>query len=243
MMGRQFSTYEYNQLLKYNLDPHNYLDTNAPIEYITGFAEFKGKSFAVNKHTLIPRVETEELVNIAVKSTSSNDISFVDIGTGSGAIGISFALELKNLNKRFSGVLSDISAYALKVAKTNLNNLLFESNIQLVKSDLFVNIPKQKFDVIFANLPYIPSARIASLEDSVKNFEPITALDGGSDGLEIIRKFLSQAIDYVKLDGKIFMEVDDTHTAATEFENSWAIEILNDSNKKNRFWICRPVKH
>lgn len=243
-MARKLSAYEYNQLLKYNLDPDDYLETDKPIEYITGFAEFRGNNFIVNKHTLIPRVETEELVDIAIEHLPklTNKITFADIGTGSGAIGISFAIKLENLNLSYSGVLSDISKDALDAAKRNLNTLLPKADIELINSDLFSDFSQKKFDIIFANLPYIPSSRVLHLESSVKDYEPLVALDGGTDGLEIIRKFFNQAESFFKENGLVLLEVDDTHNNTQEFEDKWIIRTVHDQNNKNRFWIASLKK-
>src|SRR5690606_18981440 len=103
--------------------------------------------------------------------------------------------------------------------------------------------PPEKFDVIFANLPYIPTDRIHKLPVSVRGYEPLSALDGGVDGLEFIRKLLNSAKKYLNKGGVIILEVDDTHTIrhTKEFEKEWNIEVKNDYNGKNRFWIARSI--
>jgi len=101
-------------------------------------------------------------------------------------------------------------------------------------------IPAKK-NIIFANLPYIPSKRISQLDASVKNFEPIIALDGGEDGLKYIDQVLKQAKSFLKPEGHLLLEVDDTHLIdrAKQFENLWNIKIRKDHAGKNRFWICK----
>jgi len=242
MSKRQFTAYEINQLTKHGLDPFALADIispNIPIEYITCFAEFRNNNFVVDPAVLIPRVETEELIDIAfTKIKNKENVIFCDIGTGSGAIGISFALELEKRGIRYYGILSDVSKNALGLTGENLEELLpGNKSIKLLESDLMQKYPNVEFDVIFANLPYIPSERIKDLDCSVKDYEPLGALDGGKDGLKCIKKLLIQAPQFLKQTGVIILEVDDTHTDTSEFNEHWNIEVKNDINNKNRFWI------
>lgn len=254
---RKFTPIEINHLLKYGFDPSRVTD-NRPVEYITCFAEFYGREFKVNKNVLIPRIETEDIIDLArlkIKGQKEK-ILFADIGTGSGAIGITFAAELIRIGQHFEGYLSDVSKAAISIAKYNSKNILNsinencftgkltpESKIKIINSNLLENYPKTKqksFDLIIANLPYIPSSRINELDNSVKDYEPHNALDGGSDGLLYIRKLLSQAKNFLKPKGFIILEVDDSHTSSQEFEKDWDIEIRSDQFEKNRFWILQP---
>ncbi len=271
---RKFNPYELNQLLKFGFDPDKVAlesDLDIPIEYITGKVEFRGNIFLVDKNTLIPRIETEKLVDIAtnfIAEKELNRVEFIDVGTGSGAIGISFIKELIKRGKNFNAKLTDISIKTLTVCRQNLE-LIYKEDIakqiksrnyrnnryvyayslksgkyitnivEIFKSDLLKNLKYDKLNIIFANLPYIPTARINQLDNSVKNFEPISALDGEEDGLKYIRELLKQAPSYLAKDGIILLEVDDTHTDASEFKDKYDIEIKNDENGKNRFWICR----
>lgn len=242
---RKFSPYEMNQLIKFGLDPFEVAktaDENIPVEYITGKSEFYGYTFNVNKEVLIPRIETEELVNIGLSEIKNrSELKFADIGTGSGAIGISFALELKKMNITFEGILSDISPKSLSIAEKNLKTLAADLNISLVESNLFENMNGENFDVIFANLPYIPTTRLTELDPSVRDFEPIEALDGGEDGLKFIRKLLEEGSNRLNNNGVILLEVDDTHgeNKAKEFSDLWNIEVRKDLNEKIRYWVCR----
>jgi release factor glutamine methyltransferase len=247
--------------MKYKLDPFDLkVEENKPVEYITGFAEFYDRDFIVNENVLIPRIETEKMIKLGVdfvkeKVQSKNpkkkkrniSIVFADIGTGSGAIGISFAKELEKLNQNYFGILSDISGPALDVAKKNLRSLkLTNSKIKLVESNLFSNINRKvKFDIIFANLPYIPTKRMSQLQSSVKDFEPYNALDGGEHGLDIIKRILIDSREYLKKDGIMILEVDDSHgeniiknNGMKKYFKFWDVEVLKDLNSKIRFWRC-----
>ncbi|MCA9381407.1 peptide chain release factor N(5)-glutamine methyltransferase [Candidatus Dojkabacteria bacterium] len=239
---RKLSAYEINQLNKHEIDPYS-LDLDSigdkPVEYITGFAEFYGRDFIVNENTLIPRIETERIIDLAFENLSEGKVNFIDIGTGSGAIGITFAKELEKREIDYSGILSDNSEESLAVAKQNVEKLK-AYGLQLTASNLLRNVEHTTYNVILANLPYIPTSRIPNLTSSVKDFEPISALDGGEDGLDLIRKLIYSASAYLDKNGVIILEVDDTHTHkfAEEFIG-WDIEIFTDLNGKNRFWVCR----
>ena len=239
-----------NLILKVGEDPFDAkFKTSAPVEYVLGKALFRDLLFNVNKNVLIPRIETEQMVDIALEAIGTReDVSFADVATGSGVIGISFALELIKRAIQFDAYLSDISAQALEVARSNSDSLLVpaviarsRSKVALIESNLLSDYPKnKKFDVIFANLPYIPSARIQTLQESVKNFEPILALDGGEDGLDIISKLIKQAEEFMNVEGVLILEVDDTHTIekAESFKLK-NIKVANDEFGRNRFWIVR----
>lgn len=256
-MSRQFSAYELNHLRKCGVDVDS-LDLAAvgdtPVEYLTGKAEFRGRVFSLDANVLIPRPETEELVDLALAevpiiAAKTNKIRFADVGTGSGVVGISFAKDLAEQMIGFEAVLSDVSTDALKVARANYRELFdglpANSSLEIIKSDLLGNYPTQlKFDLILANLPYIPSNRIATLANSVKDYEPRLALDGQSaDGLQLVETLLEQAKIYLDLAGVILLEVDDTHTehlAKTRPNlGDWQIKVIADSNSKVRFWKCK----
>lgn len=256
MPERKFTPYEYNQLNKYGFDPiklSKVVDLHIPVEYITGKVEFCNQIFNVNKNTLIPRPETEELIQIAKDLTPElrgEKVTFCDVGTGSGAIGITYASWLIGQSLLFEGYLSDISSEALKVTKQNVDeiftpkhqncftNKIQDSQLKIIESDLFSNYPKAKmFDLIFANLPYIPTSRIDNLDSSVKDFEPLLALDGGQDGLDLIREFTSQAKVRLNINSYVLLEVDDSHISSSEFDKEWNVKIIKDSNGKNRFWV------
>lgn len=250
-MRRKLNPYETNLLIKYGLDPVEIaqtIDNYIPIEYVVRVGMFYENEFYVTQNTLIPRVETEFLIELGLKhviDTQKSVVTFADVGTGSGAIGITFALELAKRHTNFKAILSDNSDSALKVAEKNLKeyNKILDSklNIRIIKAHLMKLYPVDKFDIVFANLPYIPSARIPKLPQSVRSYEPITALDGGEDGLLYIRELLGHAHKCLSKDGLLMLEVDDSHTliASREFSKEWDIDIKNDYNGKNRFWICK----
>lgn len=247
---RVFNTYEVNHLIKFGYDPFSLakkVNNNTPVEYITGRAEFMGRIFLVNQDVLIPRYESESLIEIAVKEVEKrelNQIRFIDLGTGSGVIGISLAIELEKLGIKYRGVLLDISKKALSTTKKNLalHNLNNKLDVSLIDDFISKKNSDSKFDIIIANLPYIPSKRVDELESSVKDFEPRIALDGGYDGLEVIRGSLELFKESLDPSGIFILEVDDSHTQdkTEEFRYQWDIKILNDENGKNRFWVMRP---
>lgn len=253
---RKLSPQEINHLLEHHLYPINikkYDET--PVEYITGHAEFFGRDFLVDKHTLIPRIETEELVSLALAqllpfTNYHLPITICDIGTGSGCIGLSIALELEKQGIPAELYLSDISADTLSVAKQNTEHLLRKVGpsgkdrpleAQLFKSDLFDSYPiNLKFDLITANLPYIPTARLKALAPSVKNYEPLSALDGGPDGLTLIKRLLHQLPSRLKDNGVAILEVDETHKLE-DFKEfiDLKIELKKDQFGKKRFVVIR----
>lgn len=175
---------------------------NKPIQYILKKANFYGKDYYINKNVLIPRPETEELVqethNLIKKHLKKENISILDIGTGSGVI----ALTLKDINPNYDITATDISKKALKVAKKNKKE--HKLDIDLIKTDLFFGINK-KFDVIISNPPYIPLN--AFIEEKVKKNEPNIALYGGYDGLDYYKKIFANVKDILKKDYILAFEI------------------------------------
>lgn len=249
MNKRKLWLWERNWLMKHEMgeiDIDEYGEI--PVEYITGFCQFYGHEFVINKNTLISRIETEELMEIALKiCPKKKKILIADVGTGNGCIGISLFLELKKLGIGSEAYLSDISEEALEVARENIVRLIsqkggsleetpHEAKVCLIKSDLMSDYPKNlKFDLIVANLPYIPSARMEKLPESVKNYEPRLALDGGKDGLVLIKKLLKQLPQRLDKNGVAILEIDETH----RLEDFRVGEIKKDQFGKNRFLVLR----
>jgi release factor glutamine methyltransferase len=164
--------------------------SNKPMQYILGHCEFMGLDFDVNESTLIPRPDTEILVENAIEIIEKYGCKTVlDIGTGSGAIAVSLA---KYTNAEVTAV--DISPKALETAKHNAEKN--GVNVNFILSDLFENI-NTEFDVIVSNPPYIETAVVETLESNVKDYEPRTALDGGEDGLYFYRKITQNAHRYL----------------------------------------------
>ena len=176
-----------------------------PIAYIIGNREFMGLDFFVQEGVLIPRPDTEtlveEIINICNNRTGLN---ILDIGTGSGAITISLA---KYLDK--SHVISaDISDIALEIASKNAISNNVDERIDFIKSDVFSNVPnEEKFDLIVSNPPYIRKADIDGLDRQVKDFEPYNALEGGEDGLDFYRKITKESKAFLKNKGILAYEV------------------------------------
>ncbi|HSV95288.1 MAG TPA: HemK/PrmC family methyltransferase [Spirochaetia bacterium] len=244
MPKRIFSPYELNQLRQWmpHIDPDS-ISTNKPVEYLTGHTEFCGLDFLVTHDTLIPRLESEEIVNLALQFIDDHNLShpvIADIGTGSGCLGVSLAVKLSKQHSPYSIFLSDISPQALKVADLNTQKLLHSpENIFFIESNLFENFPNIKFDLILANLPYIPSQNIKALDSSVKDFEPKMALDGGSKGNLFINALLSKLPQFLNRDGQAILEINDTHTI-NSFTLPAGIQptIQKDCFNKSRFLVC-----
>ena len=176
-----------------------------PLQHITGEQDFMGYSFRVNEHVLIPRQDTETLVLLAeeeIKKTNAKKV--LDLCTGSGCIGISLFLRMKEAGRSIDVTLSDLSEEALAVAKENAN--LLNTNICFTKSDLFEEIDSS-YDVIVSNPPYIPSHVIPGLMPEVRDHDPMMALDGGEDGLFIYRKLIPQAYERLQDKGSLFLEI------------------------------------
>ena len=173
-----------------------------PIAYILKEKEFWSKVFNVNKSTLIPRPETELMVEKLVKIYKEKSIFILDIGTGSGCILISL---LSELTKSF-GIGIDISKKALLVAEQNAQKHNLERNIKFYKRS-FEQIENYKFDLIVSNPPYIKSKELKNLNDDIKKYEPKIALDGGNDGLDVIKKVIYKAKDILKLNGLLAIEI------------------------------------
>ena len=177
------------------------LTKGVPLQHITHSQEFMKMNFYVNEDVLIPRPDTEILVEEVIKISKNIDRpKILDLCTGSGAIAISIEKNLANAEV----FAVDISEKALEVARKNANRL--EANIKFIKSNLFNNLKKMKFDIIVSNPPYIKKEDIKLLSSEVQR-EPEIALDGGSDGLEFYRKITKQAIEYLKFKSYLCFEI------------------------------------
>ena len=173
-----------------------------PVAYIIGKKEFWSEDFMVNHGTLIPRPETELLIYKIINFFKNKKINILDIGTGSGCILLSI---LKELN--FSrGIGIDISAKAIQMAKVNSKNLnlFYRSKFKVIDLNKF-NIGK--YDLIVSNPPYIPSRDIKNLSKDITNYEPLTALNGGSDGLDLIEKVIYKSNHLLKREGLLALEI------------------------------------
>jgi len=191
-----------------------------PLQYLTNIQYFYGYPFYVDENVLIPRADTEILVEKCIElSKNKKKIKILDMCTGSGCIAVTLKKQLP-----FAEVYaSDLSEKALEVAKKNAK--LNEVEIKFVLSDLFFNIKCNDFDVIISNPPYIESSKIKKLANDVKK-EPLIALDGGYDGLDFYRAISQNANDYLNKNGKIYFEIG--YNQAREVS-----EILTEYNYKN----------
>jgi|TARA_B110000285_G_scaffold233591_1_gene307858 release factor glutamine methyltransferase len=176
--------------------------TREPLAYILKEKEFWSKSFFVNRNTLIPRPETELLCDIVIKAIKKKNPYILDIGTGTGCILLSVLSEIK----KAKGVGIDISKKAIKVAKKNSLNLRLNKRANFYTRSLD-DIYNYKFDLIVSNPPYIKTSDIKNLSDDVRKFEPKIALDGGKDGLDVIKKVIYKSKTILKKLGLLALEI------------------------------------
>lgn len=197
-------TEEVNEALKNKyLTNIEKVKNGTPIEHITHIKEFMKLNFYVNENVLIPRQDTEILVEEAIKIAKKiNAKKILDLCTGSGAIAISLAKYIENAEI----TATDISQEAIRVAKRNAINNEVENSITFIESDLFENIANTKYDMIISNPPYIKKDIIKKLSKDVQN-EPHIALDGGYDGLRFYRKIANKAYEYLKFGGYLCLEI------------------------------------
>jgi len=206
-----------------------------PLQYITGFAPFMDMVFKVNSSVLIPRFDTENLVDRVGKVIKEGD-RVLDLCTGSGCI----ILSLKNRHPMIDAVASDISRAALLVAKENAKS--YNMDVDFVRSDMFDKIRGQ-FDVIVSNPPYIRSAVIETLDREVKDFEPYEALDGREDGLFFYRRIAAEAKDHLVPNGHLALEIgDDQGEEVSDIllhEGYAPVDVYRDLNDKDRVIMAR----
>ncbi len=175
------------------------LSKDVPLQYITNTQEFYGMKFKINENVLIPRYDTEILIEETLKLAKDQD-KILDMCTGSGIIAITLAKNVEKANV----FACDISLEALKVAKEN--NELHNANVKFINSNLFENIEEKNFDIIVSNPPYITEKEMQELENQVKK-EPELALYGGVDGLDFYRKITENAKEYLKKEGLLIFEI------------------------------------
>jgi len=174
-----------------------------PMAYILGCRGFMHDDFIVNKDVLIPRPETELLVErVAELIKETTDVNVLDIGTGSGAVILSLVKLLPSIKAK----AVDISSDALVIARANCEKMGLGDRVKFVKSDIYDGLDNQKFDVIISNPPYIPTNDLQGLDKDVK-FEPMLALDGGKDGLDFYRRIINDAKKYLTDEGLLAFEV------------------------------------
>lgn len=235
---------DYSQANNLPLEPIlERIKTNEPWEYIKGEGEFRNLDFKLDSNTLIPRIETELMVDIAKQELMKSPTPYtdiIDVGTGSGCIIVSLIKELlekPDNNEKYVYYATDISNEAISIAKENETNILEQSIIRFTQTDLIENLtfPKDSFCMILANLPYIPTQQYLSLDSSVQDFEPRTALDGGKNGIQYYEKLLAQ-IDEKKLKGCAIFEIE---PSTLELFKPLYPKVIKDQYGKDRFILIR----
>jgi release factor glutamine methyltransferase len=215
-----------------------------PVQYILGETEFYGLPFKVGPEVIVPRPETELLVDAvleAVKMSANSHQKILDIGTGSGCIAVSLAKLLPD-----SSIWAiDVSAAALKTARANAD--LNEVSVQFIEGDIFKDTSSllTKFDIVVSNPPYVALRDINKLEPEVRDFEPKEALFAGEDGLEFYRKFVGVIPELLERNGKIFLEIgyDQAVPLKQLFSNvDFMVEARKDYNHINRILILERNK-
>lgn len=211
------------------------LKKGVPIEHITHQKEFMKLNFFVDENVLIPRQDTEILVEEVIKiAQKTNAKKILDLCTGSGAIAVSLAKYLPETEI----TAIDISNEALKIAKKNAISNQVENQITFISSDMFTNLNDEKFDIIVSNPPYIKRNVIESLDEEVKK-EPYIALDGGEDGLYFYKKIVKESYQYLKYGGYLCLEIgfdqkiDVIELIENEekFENTYSKKDLYDNDR------------
>ncbi len=220
----------------------SHLKDNTPLQYLISKCPWRDFELEVSAHALIPRQETEFLIDIALKKVDNiNAGRWADLGTGSGPIAISLAKSLPN----WKGHAVDISKGALQLAKRNLEILVPQSNVKFFLGDWWEPLEKLwgSFDLVLSNPPYIPSDLIEDLEPVVKNHEPLIALDGGEDGMNASRKIILGALNGLAKGGWLILEHHyDQSEKITSFMKNIGMEEVSfekDLSGIKRYAICR----
>ncbi len=238
----------FNLNLKVNLDLiesywDRHLNTSIPIQYLSGISFWRNLKLEVSNRVLIPRPETELFIDIVsgIFKNKEEKITFVDLGTGSGAISIALALE----NPNWSGIATDIDKSAIKIASRNFKTNSNQSNLKFYNGNWWDPLENYKGEIDFAvaNPPYIPQATYEVLPIEVKNFEPKLALLGGKEGLDHINQIVQNAPLYLKNKGWLLIEnhFDQGEKVKKLFlENRFtSVKVLKDFSGIGRFTIGR----
>ncbi|KAL4471973.1 hypothetical protein ABPG72_018475 [Tetrahymena utriculariae] len=248
MFSSCFSHYYLNQIQRMYFKRRAMM----PIQYVIGEWEFRDVKLKMKPPVLIPRNETSYLVELVNKlSKQKQKCQFLEIGIGTGAISLSLLKE----NNQFTGVAIDKQPFCIKLARQNLNlNKIDSQRLQLIHIEclqFFQNIvnqnPTQQFDFMVSNPPYIPTNMVNNLDKQVRKFEDKVALDGGSDGLDIVKQILDYGYQVLKEEGFLALEVDVTHNTLLEqyFENNtygWKdkykkAQFFKDQYERDRFCV------
>lgn len=209
-----------------------------PLQYILGVWEFMGLEFSINPDVLIPRSDTEILVETIL--SHHKGISLLDICSGSGCIALSTAY----YNKNTYALGIDISSAAVTLATSNAKKLNLNERVKFITMDIMTEIPCGTFDVIASNPPYIKNSLIDSLQNEVKLHEPRIALNGGEDGLDFYRRITEIAPSLLNKHGKIYFEIgyDQADDVLHIMENTFCdISVIQDLGKRDRV-VCGKIK-
>ncbi len=212
-----------------------------PVSYLTGKKDFWNNEFQISKNVLIPRPDTELIIQEALKLTKNkNKLRVLDIGTGSGCLILTILKEKKN----FSGIGIDISEKCLNLAKINRDDFALGNRVKFLKSDID-NFNYGKYDLIVSNPPYIKKIDLKYLERDVINFEPFIALNGGIDGLSEIRKVIYRSFKLLKSNGKLILEIgfnqkNDVKKLLKK-KGFYINEVVKDLAKNNRCIISTKI--
>lgn len=216
-----------------------------PLQYITGVQDFYGREFRVTPDVLIPRPETELLVEAALEIVRTADPVFCDVGTGSGCIAVTLLCELPKAR----AVALDKSPAALEIAKFNADQHGVADRIEFFVSDCFnaLDPADHRFNLIVSNPPYVPEQQLPGLQREVRDHEPLVALSPGPDGLTMIRRLLAESPAYLKPGGHLMMEIGfDQGEAVTNLidKSIWsAVDIRPDLQCIPRILVCNYLPH
>ncbi len=212
------------------------LQKDIPLEYLTKKVQFRDFDISIEPGVFIPRVETEYLIDIIAHKITEPPCRVLDIGTGSGIL----AIALARLYPEIHITATDVSHTAIRCARKNIRAHRLEARIDLVYCSLFDGLTGT-FDLIVSNPPYIPSERLISLPRSVRDYEPLRALDGGPHGIRLIQRILSQAKRYTRENGVIALEIDDGEVSTLrdvlERDRTLSYSLHEDLFGRNRYCI------
>ena len=231
IIANDLNQLDYEQEKEYFFEIEKLLENN-PIEYITNKKEFMNLELYVNQDVLIPRQDTEilveEVINI-LQNIKAENIQILDMCTGSGAIAIALA---KNVEKCIVDA-ADIISGALEVVRKNVVKNQVEDKINIINSDLFSKVPNKKYNLIVSNPPYIERNVIENLDKQVQK-EPIIALDGGEDGLDFYKKIINEALSYLESNGYLCFEIG--YNQKNEVQN-----LLSNSGKYQNIYCKKDL--
>ena len=214
------------------------LKNGMPIEYITKRVQFQDSTLRILPGVFIPRVETEYFVEMIQKIVPQRPERILEIGTGCGAISIALA----HLYPEAKILATDISGRAIENACHNVRELRLESRVSLLQGNLYESI-RGEFDLIVSNPPYVPHARMGQLPRSVREFEPLTAIDGGERGVQFIEKLIAQGMDHLREKGLMAVEIDEESVRLLKrfliSQNMASFFFRKDSYNKYRFLFIR----